>query len=188
MAQQKQRHESNRKFGAMPEWAKTGPITVENYSYRAEAHCALKSAEREGIHPTITIESEAFPAWRNYFDQHLDGRPLIFRMLVDSVIREMTAPEPVPQWFDASFNGKSYENSQAFSDSYALPRARSRLPLPLEGPGARANLFVPTSNSHYAKLCAYAEKTDAAWWRYGSGGEVGIWVPFGWFDEAKGVR
>lgn len=87
----------------MPDWAKTGPIDVRNYSFRAEAHCALKSAERTGIHPVITLDSGEFPAWQEYFDRHLGGRPKAFAMMLDATIREMTVPEQVPQWFDPSF-------------------------------------------------------------------------------------
>jgi hypothetical protein len=87
----------------MPEWAKSGPVNGRNYSYRAESHCALKSSGRNGEHPTIKLESPEFLAWHQYFDQHIGQRPRIFQMLLDKTIREMTVPEPVPQWFDPSF-------------------------------------------------------------------------------------
>jgi hypothetical protein len=94
---------AERKFGSMPEWAKTGPIDAHNYSYRAEAHCAIKSLTREGSHPTLTLTSPDLPVWTEYFDRWLRNRPLCFRMLMDASIKEMTVPEPVPQWFDPSF-------------------------------------------------------------------------------------
>jgi hypothetical protein len=87
----------------MPDWAKTGPIDVRNYDYRAEKHCADKSKSRDGMHPTIALESPDFRLWLEYFDRWLGGRPLCFRMLMDATIKEMTVPEPVPQWFDPSF-------------------------------------------------------------------------------------
>lgn len=95
--------QAERQFGAMPEWAKKGPISARNYGYRAEAHCALKSAERKGIHPTITLQSPDFKLWYEYFTTHLGKLPLAFVFLLDATILEMTLPEPVPMWFDPSF-------------------------------------------------------------------------------------
>lgn len=85
----------------MPPWAKTGPVTARNYNYRAEEHCAAKSFEREGMHPTISLESPEFPLWLAYFDSLPGGRPYPFVMLVRGEIREMTVPEQIPQWFDS---------------------------------------------------------------------------------------
>lgn len=87
----------------MPEWAQTGPIGPKNYNFRAEAHCAGKSGTRGGNHPTITLQDPNFVLWQEYFDRHLGGRPKAFKMLLDVSIKEMTVPEPVPQWFDPSF-------------------------------------------------------------------------------------
>jgi hypothetical protein len=95
--------QQERKFGAIDDWAKTGPHDARNYSQRAEAHCAQRSAAREGAHPTIKPESKEFAAWQEYFDRHLGGRPKAFAMLLDGSMREMTVPEPIPQWFDPSF-------------------------------------------------------------------------------------
>jgi hypothetical protein len=95
--------QQERKFGVILEWAKAGPIDAKNYSLRAEAHCKLQSPAREGEHPVITLQSREFPAWQEYFERHLGGRPMAFRMLLDGSIREMTVPEQVPQWFDPSF-------------------------------------------------------------------------------------
>lgn len=97
-------NKSERKYGSIPEWAKTGVIDVKNYHFRAEAHAARKSQERGGVHPTISLDSSDFQLWRRYFDVHLGGRPCVFRMLVDKAISEMTLPEQVPQWFDPSFD------------------------------------------------------------------------------------
>jgi hypothetical protein len=94
---------SERKLGVIPEWAKTGPISAKNYHYRAELHCATKSAQRSGEHPTINLESPDILIWQEYFDRWLSGRPRAFELLLDATIREMTVPEPIPQWFDPSF-------------------------------------------------------------------------------------
>ena len=92
-----------RKFGAMPDWAKTGSISARNYAFRAEACCAAKSALRDGQHPTIMRDSPEFAAWQEYFDRWLHHRPVVFRMLLEASGREMTVPEQWPQWFDSSF-------------------------------------------------------------------------------------
>lgn len=92
-----------RLFGAMPPWAKTGPIDLRNYNYRAEAHCADRSKDRDGLHPTISLESAELPAWSQYFERHLGGHPRAFQLLLDGTIVEMTLPEQEPQWFDPSF-------------------------------------------------------------------------------------
>lgn len=95
--------ESKRKFGAMPEWAKTGPIDRRNYAFRAEAHCAQRAAERSSEHPTIRINTPEFRAWEQYFTRHLGGYPKAMQMLIDRSIVEMTVPEIQPEWFDPNF-------------------------------------------------------------------------------------
>jgi hypothetical protein len=92
-----------RKFGEIPDWAKTGPIDRLNYSCRAEKHCAVHGVTREGSHPTIKRGDPNFRLWAEYFDRHLGGRPMAFAMLCEGSIKEMTVPEPTPQWFDPSF-------------------------------------------------------------------------------------
>jgi hypothetical protein len=87
----------------MPEWARAGPISGKNYSFRAEAYCAANSALREGQHPTINRDSPEFPLWQEYFDRWLQHRPTVFRMLLEAGDREMTVPAQLPQWFDPSF-------------------------------------------------------------------------------------
>lgn len=80
-----------------------GPVSLRNYAFRAEAHCALKSSGRMGEHPIIRLESPELAAWQEYFEVHLGGRPFMFTKLLDKSLLEMTVPEPVPQWFDSSF-------------------------------------------------------------------------------------
>jgi hypothetical protein len=103
---------NERKFGEMPFWAKTGPIDHRNYSYRAEAHCARKSRERDGMHPTIKRDGPTIRLWKEYFDRHLGGRPKAFKMLMDGSIMEMTVPEETPQWFDPSFEPQAKSSSE----------------------------------------------------------------------------
>lgn len=55
------------------------------------------------MHPTITLASDEFKVWHEYFYRHLDRPPYVFTKLLDASIAEMTTPEPVPMWFDASF-------------------------------------------------------------------------------------
>lgn len=97
----KQRME--RRFGEIPEWAKTGPIDLRNYDYRVEWHCAERSQKRGGTHPTIKLGSADFRLWHEYFTQHLGGLPWAMKALIDSQIESMVVPEQVPQWFDPSF-------------------------------------------------------------------------------------
>jgi hypothetical protein len=94
---------AERAFGTMPDWARTGPIDLRNYNYRAEKHCADRSAARGGEHPTVTLTSPDFMLWREYFDRHLGGRPWAFKALLDGRINSMTLPEQQPQRFDPSF-------------------------------------------------------------------------------------
>ncbi len=95
--------QAERKFGVIPEAMKSGPVTVKNYPYRAEAHCATQSAARKGLHPTIKKGEPEFAVWLDYFDRHLGGRPLGMRMMLDGGMAEMTVPELNPEWFDPSF-------------------------------------------------------------------------------------
>lgn len=93
-----------RKLGEMPLWARVGPIDLRNYNYRAEKHCADRSNDRGGKHPTITLMSPELPFWRKYFEHWLGGHPWAFQRLLDAQIAEMTVPEQEPQWFDPSFD------------------------------------------------------------------------------------
>lgn len=95
-----------RAFGDIPPWAKLGPVRKGNYSYRAELHCSIKTGERHGAHPTLKRDSPELAAWMKYFDDHLGGRPLCFRMLLDGSVAEMTLPERFPEWFDPTFDPK----------------------------------------------------------------------------------
>lgn len=94
-----------RKFGVMDDWAKQGPIDVKNYSQRAECYCAVRTREREGIHPTVQWSSPEFMEWWEYF-VWLGRIPSTFQRIIDhpnggSVF---TVPDRRPKWFDARFN------------------------------------------------------------------------------------
>jgi hypothetical protein len=118
-----------RAFGSIPDEHRSGPITRKNYNFRAEKYCADHSAEREGIHPTITLDSPQFPAWMEYFDRHLGGRPKAFQMLCAREIMEMTVPQRQPEWFDDSFKGKAKSIEPEPPDD---PAARERMAKKLE--------------------------------------------------------
>lgn len=90
-------------YGAMPHWAKTGAIDHRNFVYRASAHCALKSSERGGEHPYITLDSASLPVWQEYFERHLGGHPVAFKTMLGKQTHAFTLPEELPQFFDPSF-------------------------------------------------------------------------------------
>jgi hypothetical protein len=165
-----------RKFGAMPDWAKSGPISAKNYHYRAEAFCASKSAERKGEHPTITRRSTEFLAWQEYFDRWLCGRPTVFQRLLDYVGEgdgpEMTVPEPLPQWFDPSFvPTKNWQPRPVIEE---LP---SRFV-----PRNRANVFVPFANMLYPLMLERSKTADPLDWRFDDE-RPGIWVGRNWLES-----
>lgn len=92
-----------RRFGEIPDWAKQGPIDLKNYNFRVEWHCVQCSTKRAGVHPTITLGSNNFRLWHEYFAVHLGGLPWAMRALIDGQIQVMSVPEDIPQWFDPSF-------------------------------------------------------------------------------------
>lgn len=113
---------TERAYGAIPEWAKTGMITLRNYPYRAELHCFERSGERKGTHPTVKLENPEGKLWRQYFEVHLGGLPHCMVMLITERIIEMTVPEPVPMWFDPSFE----PDPKYVSPEYVEPRFPGR--------------------------------------------------------------
>jgi hypothetical protein len=90
----------DRKFGEVPEWAQHGPITLQNYSFRAELHCKLMGRTE---HPTIVLGTTECERWRSYFQYHLGGYPQAMWMLIERQIKEMTVPESDPQVFDPNW-------------------------------------------------------------------------------------
>lgn len=173
MAKQQQR-----KFGTVPEASKTGPVSLLNYHFRAEMHCAGKGKDRADNHPTLTRDAPDFHTWQQYFEQHLGGRPIGFRMLMAGEISELTVPEQVPQWFDPSFEPD--------------PKWRSAWPaftLRDMPPGRLFSVLVRTNAPQYAAMLDRGESypQPSRWWRMDPDGR-GVWVPFGWLDEAKPMR
>jgi hypothetical protein len=119
-----------RQLGEVPEWSKTGPIDQANYGYRAELHCLEKSAQRKGAHPTIKIDTDDFPVWRQYFEAHLGFVPVVMQaMLLNPTdkTREMTVPEQLPQWFDPSFQADPRWRQDPYEPKIA-PRYRRSAP------------------------------------------------------------
>jgi hypothetical protein len=109
-----------RPFGEIPQEEKTAQISLSNYNLRAEWHGKNKSAT---TYPTITIGSQWFPAWHEYFAKHLGGFPWAMRALMERKIQVMTVPEERPEWFDPSFTPD--------------PRYRPQLPDMRDDPGDR---------------------------------------------------
>jgi len=46
-----------------------------------------------------------FVEWRHYFESHLGGYPVVFKMILDEPHseREYTVPELQPEWFDPTY-------------------------------------------------------------------------------------
>lgn len=96
-----------RKFGEIPVWARSGPITGKNYAYRAEAYCAAIGDSRGRMHPTVKKGMLEFYEWWQYFERHLEHIPVSFQTIIDEPHsqREFTVPELSPEAFDAAFIG-----------------------------------------------------------------------------------
>jgi hypothetical protein len=98
--------ERDRKFGNIPEWAKKGPINLNNYDLRAEMHGIMKEW---GEHwPFLSHDDQCPPTadegeWDRYFRDHLGGFPPTFRMYRDGAVRYLNMPEADPQDFDTSY-------------------------------------------------------------------------------------
>jgi hypothetical protein len=91
-----------REYGEIPNWAKRGPITLANYSLRAELYCKLRGRTE---HPTIERGTTACERWQSYFQYHLGGYPQAMWMLIEGRIKEMTVPEDDPEAFDQDWPG-----------------------------------------------------------------------------------
>lgn len=166
----------NRKF-EMPEWAKTGPVSLKNFTWRVWQHCAEHSTKRGGSHPTIGMETPEYPLWLQYFYHHLGGLPLCARMVIEQKTQTFTAPEQVPQWFDPSFEPDPTWRAPEYQSE---TRAGFR---PIE----RANVFVPSGSDLYDEMCQRAQHADSLDWRMDST-RRGIWVPLRWMPEHDGER
>lgn len=122
--------QAERVYGEIPAWAKTGPITLRNYSFRAEAHCKTKTAERQGAHPTIQLGADEFRLWRQYFEEHLGGLPMAMHRMLQNPDdqRQMSVPEPLPQWFDPSFTPDPRWQPRDYIQMGSRPVARPLIP------------------------------------------------------------
>lgn len=167
---------AERKFGIIPEWAQTGPISLRNYPFRVELHCSTKTGARAGSHPTIMLESAEFPGWQQYFEQHLGGRPTAFKMLLGHSIEHMSVPEQVPQWFDPSF-----EPDPRWRSSWPEYTARDitidRL----------WNTLLHSTAPQYSRVLEQAQTIypePSCHWRTDPKGR-GIWVPHAWVVERQ---
>ena len=101
------RRKPERKFGEIPEWAKTGPITLTNYDLRAEAYGA-KVKQWGDSWPFLSHDKDTKPTaneklWADYFWEHLGGYPPSFQIFRDGTIRYYNVPDERPEVFDPSY-------------------------------------------------------------------------------------
>jgi hypothetical protein len=157
---------SERKFGDIPYWAKQGPITGANYSYRAEQHCAASGRDS---HPTIKRGMASLDEWWEYFG-YLGQIPVAFQRIIDdpNSEAEFTVPEERPQWFDHRF----------------VPQGE----IPMEKPKHRpfvpanwANVLVRKDDPQYGEMVARAQHGSAHEFRHAGDG---IWVAETWLKPA----
>lgn len=103
--------QSNRKFGEIPDWAKTGPITLMNYDLRMEwygAKVKMWGNEWPFLSHDPDVKSTANEdAWMSYFWDHLGGFPPSAKTFRDGVIRYLNVPESKPDFFDPSYAPKA---------------------------------------------------------------------------------
>lgn len=102
--------ESKRKFGHIPDWAKTGPVDLKNYDLRAEWYGATIKQWGDGWpflshDPAIAATADEY-AWDRYFYEHLGGYPKSYRLFRNKFIRYFNVPEARPELFDPSYKGR----------------------------------------------------------------------------------
>jgi hypothetical protein len=124
--------------------------------------------ERDGAHPVIEIGTPEFKLWCQYFDNHLGGRPAVFKMLIDNKISCMTVPEPVPMWFDPTFD-----------PSAPAPRKPPQ-PFPIMAP--RYNVLVRPNRPRYAEMVERSRSSDPRDYLID---HAGIWIPEAWWHEGR---
>lgn len=95
-----------RKFGEIPDWAKKGDITLENYDLRVEQYGVAARWEdnwpflsRIDHYPSTADEGE----WDLYFRDVLGGFPKTYQLYRDGVINALNLPEKHPGNFDPRF-------------------------------------------------------------------------------------
>lgn len=143
-----------REFGKIPEWAMRGQVSLLNYSYRAEAHCALLANARGHIHPTIKRPSPEFSLWRQYFEEHLGGyNSAIERLLsAEPLQAEMTVPEGEPQWFDPSFEPNARWIERPYVQLGSRPLLRPPIPIGEDYYAMVAKYGIPVEREKLKKL------------------------------------
>ena len=102
------RRAPSRKFGEIPAWAQTGPITLTNYDLRAEAY-GVKVKQWGESWPFLSHEPSEPPtanedAWSRYFWEHLGGYPKSFQLFRGGQIRYFNVPDERPELFDPSYD------------------------------------------------------------------------------------
>lgn len=124
----------------------------------------------------ISLKSPEFQAWQQYFEQHLEGRPTAFKMLLTGAIENMTVPEQLPQWFDISFVHDPKWVS--IWPEYTVNEVTvERL----------WNTLLHTRAPQYSRVLEQAQQLypePSCHWRADPRGR-GIWVPHSWVAERK---
>lgn len=100
----------NRKFGELPEWAKTGPIDLVNYDLRMEwfGVTVKKWGEKWPFlshNPKVPATADE-ASWDRYFRDHLGGFPPSYELFRDKAIQYLNMPEALPELFDPSYSPK----------------------------------------------------------------------------------
>jgi hypothetical protein len=194
-----------RKFGEIPEWAKKGDITLENYDLRMEEY-GVRAGWKDNWPMLSRIENIPSTAdageWDLYFRDILGGFPPTYKLYRDGVIKALNLPERHPGAFDPRFyklKDASLEPSEPPIDvtwqevlllDNAEPlehrqkvTARIRKEL-LESFASNRlepyNVFVPTFAPQYAAMVARGGRPGVS---LEDKTRHGVWVPRSWLAE-----
>lgn len=94
-------------FGEIPDWAKRGPVTLQNYDLRVEWYGAKIKQWRDSW-PFLSRDQETPAtadevAWDRYFTAQLGGYPPSYRLFRQGVIRFYNVPEARPETFEPGY-------------------------------------------------------------------------------------
>lgn len=135
-----------REPGQIPEWAKTGPVTISNYDLRAEWTMLVASKRPDTPYlrlPHRCAEDEVVAdlnGWLEYWLCHLGGLPRLPQMFVEEHIGALNVPEDQPELFDPSFERDPRWRVSVPDLVERLWRGRARPFKPVE----HDNLLVPS--------------------------------------------
>ena len=77
-------------------------ITARNYHQRVLSFAKSQRDRLNNKFPTIDAGNPGL--WLEYFDRHLQWRPVAFKWLMSGRIKAMTVPTEDPCWFDVGFS------------------------------------------------------------------------------------